>query len=87
MWPTSSGARGRTPATPVDFDLSAPDLSFVAPTCTDRLRNGSETDVDCGGPCPTCADGQKCGKGDMCGKDSDCLSGKCVGYYNGSTCG
>ena len=32
-----------------------------APTCTDGIQNGSETDVDCGGPdcdpCATCTDG------------------------------
>ena len=33
----------------------------TAPTCTDGIQNGQETDVDCGGPdcpaCPTCTDG------------------------------
>jgi alpha-tubulin suppressor-like RCC1 family protein len=44
-----------------------------APNCTDSLRNGTETDVDCGGAsCPSCADGSVCTAG------SDCLSGVCT---------
>jgi hypothetical protein len=42
--------------------------------CGDSVRNGSETDVDCGGPtCSTCAIGE------MCGVASDCASGACDG--------
>lgn len=44
----------------------------VAATCSDGVRNGNETDVDCGGPsCPKCADGRACVAG------SDCVSGVC----------
>ena len=43
-------------------------------TCVDAMKNGAETDVDCGGgACPTCALGKVCGVG------SDCLSGVCSG--------
>ncbi len=50
-------------------------LLCAAPTCNDMAKNGSETDVDCGGVCPDCADG------------SDCLvSGDCSsGFCNPST--
>ena len=42
------------------------------PTCTDGVKNGTETDIDCGGSCPECANGKACqGAG-------DCASGKCV---------
>lgn len=42
--------------------------------CFDRAKNGSETDVDCGGDCPTfCAPGQSCNTG------TDCESGVCGG--------
>jgi hypothetical protein len=42
------------------------------PNCTDKLKNGGETDVDCGGPsCP------KCGNGQDCIEDKDCQSGLC----------
>lgn len=44
-----------------------------APPCEDGVRNGRETDIDCGGPdCPKrCAPGQRCATG------SDCESGVC----------
>jgi formylglycine-generating enzyme required for sulfatase activity len=47
----------------VDADASPP----PAPTCTDGMLNGNETDVDCGGTkCPACADGMKCKAGADC---------------------
>jgi len=45
----------------------------VDPACDDATHNGSETDVDCGGNCPPCADGQQCAVGD------DCVSKVCSG--------
>jgi hypothetical protein len=42
------------------------------PTCTDGLKNGSETDVDCGGSCST-----KCANGKICASGSDCSSSYC----------
>lgn len=44
----------------------------VPPTCSDGLKNGGETDTDCGGPtCPPCPDG------DACLVDADCVSASC----------
>jgi hypothetical protein len=44
------------------------------PTCADGIKNGNETDVDCGGPtCPKCADGKTCLGA------TDCQSGVCSG--------
>jgi len=43
-----------------------------APDCQDRVRNGDETDVDCGGP-----DCSGCATGENCSKDSDCRSSSC----------
>jgi len=41
---------------------------------TDHVKNGDETDVDCGGlAAPKCADGKMCNTGD------DCASGACTG--------
>lgn len=40
--------------------------------CTNNVRDGSESDVDCGGTCAACEIGQGCGA------DSDCLSGLCT---------
>ena len=42
-------------------------------TCTDGEKDGAETDVDCGGPCPACAVGRGCSTG------SDCTSHVCTG--------
>src|SRR5262249_21960494 len=43
------------------------------PGCTDKVENGDETDVDCGGgTCPQCADGK------MCIIGTDCTSGNCA---------
>ncbi|NVB80221.1 MAG: hypothetical protein HOV81_17640 [Kofleriaceae bacterium] len=40
-------------------------------SCFDRVRDGSETGVDCGGTCRTCAAGQ------TCSAPTDCESGVC----------
>jgi hypothetical protein len=56
-------------------DLSAPDLRTLdlGSSCADGVKNGQETDVDCGGPsCP------KCHYGKACQVAADCLSGKCI---------
>jgi hypothetical protein len=42
------------------------------PPCLDGVRNGSETDVDCGGACPA-----KCAEGQHCLENADCLSSNC----------
>lgn len=61
--------------TPVDTSIYADTGAdtYVAPTCTDMKRNGSESDVDCGGAvCPKC----KADKG--CSFGSDCETGLCT---------
>src|SRR5262249_23511990 len=40
--------------------------------CTDGVKDFGETDVDCGGPCPDCAQGRRCDN------LSDCQSGVCM---------
>ena len=42
-------------------------------TCTNGVKDGSETDVDCGGSCPT-----KCGVSKGCSQNSDCIGNICV---------
>jgi len=44
-----------------------------APSCNDNVKNGAETNVDCGGP--TCA---KCAVGKTCAVNSDCATASCV---------
>ncbi|MFO0759467.1 MAG: LamG-like jellyroll fold domain-containing protein [Byssovorax sp.] len=41
--------------------------------CNDHAKNGSESDIDCGGACPPCVDGSGCGSA------ADCANGVCVG--------
>jgi hypothetical protein len=43
-----------------------------APTCTDGVENGTETDVDCGSNCPDCQTGEGCVV------DGDCVSQVCT---------
>ncbi|TKD05306.1 DUF4215 domain-containing protein [Polyangium fumosum] len=46
----------------------------VAASCMDAVKNGSETDIDCGGPdCTPCNDASPCAL------PSDCKSGVCTG--------
>jgi hypothetical protein len=46
-------------------------------TCSDGLKNEGESDVDCGGPCPPCADGKTCGTGTDCAS-LVCSGGLCI---------
>jgi hypothetical protein len=52
-------------------------------SCNDGIRNGTETDVDCGGVCP------QCGADAGCLLNSDCMTGFChaaVKHCTGSAC-
>ncbi|MEJ7733758.1 MAG: hypothetical protein WKG00_31755, partial [Polyangiaceae bacterium] len=53
----------------------------LPPGCSDRLLNGSETDVDCGGG--TCS---PCVHGKICTTDDDCVIGICTGAKCGAIC-
>ena len=44
----------------------------ICDQCTDGIKDGNETDVDCGGP--TCG---PCGSGEMCVVNTDCQSVNC----------
>ncbi len=53
-----------------------------APSCSDGLKNGAETAVDCGGGCGPCPDGSGCGL------PRDCASRVCTGSICAApTCG
>lgn len=55
---------------PFRLDSSRRDV-LTGPTCTDGEKNGTETDVDCGGGC------DKCGVGRVCAQATDCASNDC----------
>lgn len=49
----------------------------VCISCSDGVKNGSESDIDCGGSCSTkCAGGKACTKGGDC-ENGICEAGKC----------
>jgi hypothetical protein len=51
---------------------------FCVTSCGDGVKDGTETDVDCGGQCSAnCDAGQGCNSGFDC-KDKICSNGKCV---------
>lgn len=51
-----------------------------APTCTDAVKSGDETDLDCGGSCAPCDVGKACGVG------ADCTTGACNDVGAGRRC-
>jgi hypothetical protein len=58
-------------AGPHDFSMGGSDMPLTS-SCTDGIKNGSETDVDCGGgSCPPCLNGARCVQ------PSDCQSFVC----------
>lgn len=69
-------------------------LRCQPPSPTDMKKNGTETDVDCGGnAAPACNTGQNCLAGTDCtSKGCDynkkCAAGRsCTAHYGGDTCG
>jgi hypothetical protein len=50
------------------------------PTCSDALKNGDETDVDCGGSCAPCSVNQHCASG------ADCSTQVCTDVCQPANC-
>jgi hypothetical protein len=48
------------------------DTTPATNSCADRIKDGTETDVDCGGACARCGAGRGCISG------ADCTGGLCV---------
>ncbi len=64
---------------------SRPDAAD-GPSCSDGAKNGSETDVDCGGSCATkCELGKACGANEDC-KSTICSQNVCVQCIEANTC-
>jgi len=60
-------------------------LGPSTPSCSDGLKNGDETDVDCGGSCATtCAEGRSCGEAADCSTDL-CVATKCCSRTSPTT--
>jgi len=59
----------------------------VPTQCQDGAKDGSESDVDCGGPdCNKCPDGKKCSGGNDCVGGSICTFDKLCCHPNGMAC-
>ncbi len=58
-------------------DSDACTTACVPAACDDRLRNGDESDIDCGGTCRGCADAATCNTPNDCAS-GDCYAGSCV---------
>lgn len=56
--------------------ICADDVCQVA-ACDDGVANGDETDIDCGGSCPACADGMACANAADC-TSTQCLNAFCI---------
>ncbi len=61
------------------------DHTCRTPTCSDVAKNGSETDVDCGGSCVGSAS-KKCAFNKMCSINADCIGGSCPSGTCVATC-
>lgn len=59
-------------------------VAFDAPSCSDGVTNGTETGLDCGGPCGPCADGQSCVLHRDCSGHA-CEGGVCAASDGGLT--
>jgi hypothetical protein len=67
--PIDPNAEGAQPRVVEYFNCVIP---APPPPCQDMMRNGTETDIDCGGDCPG-----KCAEGQGCNVNEDCLSNNC----------
>ena len=56
---------------------NAPDKLCLIAICSDGVKNGAETDIDCGGPGSGCPDTSRCVAGKHCSRPGDCNSGVC----------
>jgi hypothetical protein len=83
---SSGGTSGTTASISTGPDVmtttETPDSSSSSgtppePGCADQIKNQDETDVDCGGSCGPCADGQACSSADDCASMA-CVAGTCV---------
>lgn len=63
-------------------DTGVSQCSLSPEHCRNNERDGDETDVDCGGSC------QPCEEGNFCVRDSDCFNNNCIdGTCEAPTCG
>lgn len=86
--PTGCVPNGQSCATSSQCcSLSCMSGSCQVPTCTDGIKNGNETGIDCGGgTCPACPLGQGCLTITDCQVTTTCSGGMCVCAAGQSNC-
>jgi len=93
--PGGGGAVGAVCKAPADCGSgSCVSGKCAAPSPTDGVKNGDESDVDCGGAgAPKCASGKGCSDGPDCASGACSYAKKCVDapscvrHFGGDTCG
>ena len=71
-----------------DCDGKTDTADLDCPACTDKKKNGDETDVDCGGStCPACAAGKQCKVVKDCATGLGCCNGTCASLATATHCG
>ena len=70
-------ARGNSTSTDGRDAGVIPDIAIGR--CDDGVRNGEETDIDCGGACPACATGLACRREEDCASLHCSRKGVCMG--------
>jgi hypothetical protein len=62
-------------------DARAPESGAAdsGPSCSDGMKNGTETDIDCGGGCAGCATGKMCTAPADCAAGASCTGNVCTG--------
>ncbi len=70
-------------AAPADATASTTPDAALAEGCSDGVKNGDETGVDCGG---TCAPAKRCADGAACRSGNDCASSACNGTCQAPSC-
>jgi hypothetical protein len=68
-----NGTPVEQPAPVVISHVDGPRAPLAPASCRNGIQDPDETDVDCGGSCPT-----KCGDGRSCVNDSDCAASNCT---------
>lgn len=53
-------------------------IYYLNPQCTDLIRNGEETDIDCGGGCGPCGIGDRCSSNLDCEESTCGAEGRCI---------
>ena len=80
----TQGACAASPPPPPPLSTPPPPPPTVS--CEDGVKNGDETDTDCGGSCPRCADFRQCQNREDC-SSALCANNVCITCRSSDQCG